>query len=131
VLADPPPTEAEVCQVFEEILAANARGEDPPIIACYGFDVADAFAALQRVRDAAPDPRLAGGHLLSRGGTTADASAVFAGLSRFVHGRRCLGSGGFGCCPCSMRSMSGCDSRSWPQGDGPKWRHLCGGGVSL
>lgn len=70
-------------------------------------------------------------HALSRGGTTADASAVFAGLSRFVHGRRCLGSGGLGCCRCSMRSMSGCDSRSWPQGDGSKWRHLCGGGVSL
>ena len=42
-----------------------------------------------------------------------------------------LGFGGLGCCPCSMRSMSGCDSRSWPQGDGSKWRQLCGGGVSL
>ena len=32
---------------------------------------------------------------------------------------------------CSMRSMSGCDSRRWAQGDADKWRHLCGGGVSL
>ena len=26
---------------------------------------------------------------------------------------------------------AGCDSLIWPQGDGSKWLHLCGGGVSL
>jgi hypothetical protein len=27
--------------------------------------------------------------------------------------------------------LFGCDSLIWPQGDGSKWLHLCGGGVSL
>jgi hypothetical protein len=56
MLAGPPPTEAEVRQVFEEVLAGYARGEEPPVISCYGFDAEAVTEALRRVRAAAPSP---------------------------------------------------------------------------
>jgi hypothetical protein len=56
VLSGPPPTATEIREVIEEILAGATTGRDPIVIACNGFDADEVLAALQAVRDAAPDP---------------------------------------------------------------------------
>lgn len=38
MLAGPPPTDTEVRQVFDDVLARSAAGENPAVIPCYGFD---------------------------------------------------------------------------------------------
>jgi hypothetical protein len=56
MFAGPPPTAAEVRHVFEIVLAANVRGENPPVIPCFSFDIDEVFIALRQVLDAALDP---------------------------------------------------------------------------
>ncbi|MGY4647663.1 hypothetical protein [Mycobacterium sp. URHB0021] len=56
MLTGPPPTATEVCAVFEEVLAGFAAGESPAVIPCYGFDTPEVLVALDRVRNAAPNP---------------------------------------------------------------------------
>ncbi|WP_163695991.1 hypothetical protein [Mycolicibacterium sarraceniae] len=50
------PTEAEAREVFEDLLASYAAGDNPGIISCYGIDTEEIIAALYRVGEAAPNP---------------------------------------------------------------------------
>jgi hypothetical protein len=56
MLTGPPPAQAEVREVFEEVLAGFAAGKSPAIIPCYDFDTAAVLETLTRARNAAPNP---------------------------------------------------------------------------